>query len=229
MHDSWKLSVCWYVTPAPNGKFVKSDRIRRQDAGYTYVNVDDCYSERERSPSGDIVESRGCDVWSFNRQLNPTCTGKERFPSGMNNLTTQLHELGLYVQSDKKYYIQFSNYLPSLTFRTCGIQQSWNCGRLFWLFQNTPNLEICSTAIPAGSLVSSFRAHFRMKIGSFAPSVIPTAQWPDFSLFSETSGCSGKSGVSIYWSKSLAWCERRVTTIFICTDMIIVLVCLLGS
>lgn len=28
-----------------------------QDAGYNYVNVDDCYAEKERSPAGDIVES----------------------------------------------------------------------------------------------------------------------------------------------------------------------------
>ncbi|KAJ3570855.1 hypothetical protein NP233_g4130 [Leucocoprinus birnbaumii] len=45
-------------------------------AGYNYVNVDDCYSEKERSPEGDIVAS------------------KERFPSGMRNLTSQLHEMG---------------------------------------------------------------------------------------------------------------------------------------
>lgn len=31
--------------------------IHGQDAGYTYVNVDDCYAEKERSPNGDIVES----------------------------------------------------------------------------------------------------------------------------------------------------------------------------
>ncbi|KXN84636.1 putative alpha-galactosidase B [Leucoagaricus sp. SymC.cos] len=49
-----------------------------QAAGYNYVNVDDCYSEKERSPEGDIVES------------------KERFPSGMRNLTDQLHAMGLY-------------------------------------------------------------------------------------------------------------------------------------
>lgn len=29
-----------------------------QDAGYTRVNLDDCYSEKERSPSGDIVASK---------------------------------------------------------------------------------------------------------------------------------------------------------------------------
>ncbi|KNZ74985.1 putative alpha-galactosidase B [Termitomyces sp. J132] len=41
------------------------------------MNLDDCYSEKERSPSGDIVAN------------------KQRFPSGMNYLTDQLHKLGL--------------------------------------------------------------------------------------------------------------------------------------
>jgi len=28
-----------------------------QDVGYTYINIDDCYSEKNRSASGDIVAS----------------------------------------------------------------------------------------------------------------------------------------------------------------------------
>ncbi|KAI0676620.1 glycoside hydrolase family 27 protein [Trametes maxima] len=47
------------------------------DLGYTQVNIDDCYSEKNRSASGDIVAD------------------KLRFPSGMNNLTDQIHALGL--------------------------------------------------------------------------------------------------------------------------------------
>ncbi|KAK0464255.1 glycoside hydrolase family 27 protein [Desarmillaria tabescens] len=47
------------------------------DLGYEYVNIDDCYSERNRSSSGDILASA------------------ERFPSGMRNLTDQIHALGL--------------------------------------------------------------------------------------------------------------------------------------
>ncbi|KAH7886970.1 glycoside hydrolase family 27 protein [Phlebopus sp. FC_14] len=47
-----------------------------QEAGYNHMNLDDCYSERERSPSGDIVAS------------------KTKFPSGMKALTDQLHALG---------------------------------------------------------------------------------------------------------------------------------------
>ena len=46
------------------------------DAGYNWINLDDCYSEKKRSPSGDIVAN------------------KERFPSGMNYLTDQIHSYG---------------------------------------------------------------------------------------------------------------------------------------
>ncbi|KAI9569930.1 glycoside hydrolase family 27 protein [Boletus coccyginus] len=46
------------------------------DAGYDHINLDDCYSEKKRSPAGDIVAN------------------KARFPSGMNALTDQIHELG---------------------------------------------------------------------------------------------------------------------------------------
>ncbi|KAJ6517973.1 glycoside hydrolase family 27 protein [Mycena vitilis] len=47
------------------------------DVGYNYVNVDDCYSEKQRSAEGDIVAD------------------KTRFPSGMKWLTDQIHALGL--------------------------------------------------------------------------------------------------------------------------------------
>ncbi|KAI9066864.1 glycoside hydrolase family 27 protein [Trametes sanguinea] len=47
------------------------------DVGYTHVNIDDCYAEKNRSASGDIVANA------------------ERFPSGMNNLTDQIHSMGL--------------------------------------------------------------------------------------------------------------------------------------
>lgn len=47
-----------------------------QDAGYNHVNIDDCYSEKQRNVLGDIVANR------------------QRFPSGMNRLTDQIHKLG---------------------------------------------------------------------------------------------------------------------------------------
>ena len=31
------------------------DQLDTQDAGYTYVNIDDCYAEKYRSAIGDIV------------------------------------------------------------------------------------------------------------------------------------------------------------------------------
>ncbi|KAJ6512538.1 glycoside hydrolase family 27 protein [Mycena sanguinolenta] len=47
------------------------------DVGYNYVNVDDCYSEKQRNSNGDIVAD------------------KNRFPSGMKSLTDRIHSLGL--------------------------------------------------------------------------------------------------------------------------------------
>ncbi|KAI0367725.1 glycoside hydrolase family 27 protein [Pilatotrama ljubarskyi] len=47
------------------------------DVGYTHVNIDDCYAEKNRSASGDIVADH------------------IRFASGMNNLTDQIHDMGL--------------------------------------------------------------------------------------------------------------------------------------
>ncbi|KAF8828466.1 hypothetical protein HHX47_DHR3000284 [Lentinula edodes] len=48
-----------------------------QTAGYEYVNIDDCYAEKNRSETGDIVAN------------------SVRFSRGMNNLTDQIHALGL--------------------------------------------------------------------------------------------------------------------------------------
>ncbi|RDB30644.1 putative alpha-galactosidase B [Hypsizygus marmoreus] len=55
-------------------KLMKS--LGLQAAGYNYVNIDDCYSERNRSASGDIVED------------------KVRFKGGMKKLNAQIHALG---------------------------------------------------------------------------------------------------------------------------------------
>lgn len=48
-----------------------------KDVGYNYVNIDDCYSEKKRNETGDIIAH------------------KERFPSGMRTLTDKIHGLGL--------------------------------------------------------------------------------------------------------------------------------------
>ncbi|KAI0055502.1 glycoside hydrolase family 27 protein [Artomyces pyxidatus] len=47
------------------------------DLGYNYMNIDDCWHEPSRSPDGFLVAN------------------KERFPSGMKNLTDSIHALGL--------------------------------------------------------------------------------------------------------------------------------------
>ncbi|KXN84641.1 putative alpha-galactosidase B [Leucoagaricus sp. SymC.cos] len=47
-----------------------------QDAGYSYVNIDDCYAEKNRSQGGDIIEDR------------------VRFKNGMKKLNEGVHALG---------------------------------------------------------------------------------------------------------------------------------------
>ncbi|KAK6996482.1 alpha-galactosidase [Favolaschia claudopus] len=47
------------------------------DVGYNYVNIDDCYSEKQRNTNGDIVAD------------------KVRFPMGMRWLTDRIHSVGL--------------------------------------------------------------------------------------------------------------------------------------
>ncbi|KAL0959538.1 hypothetical protein HGRIS_011251 [Hohenbuehelia grisea] len=47
------------------------------DVGYNRINIDDCYSLRERNANGDLVED------------------PQRFPFGMKNLTAEISQLGL--------------------------------------------------------------------------------------------------------------------------------------
>ncbi|EIW78698.1 glycoside hydrolase family 27 protein [Coniophora puteana RWD-64-598 SS2] len=47
------------------------------DVGYNYVNIDDCYSLKERDAKGNIVED------------------PDKFPHGMRTLTNKIHDLGL--------------------------------------------------------------------------------------------------------------------------------------
>ncbi|KAI0049699.1 glycoside hydrolase family 27 protein [Auriscalpium vulgare] len=58
------------------------------ELGYKYMNLDDCWHEPQRSPDGFLVANR------------------ERFPSGMNNLTDTIHALGLKagIYSDSGWY-----------------------------------------------------------------------------------------------------------------------------
>ncbi|KAH9478773.1 putative alpha-galactosidase B [Psilocybe cubensis] len=73
----------WVTRTKPNENVVPHTPLEQialrnnSDLGYDHMNIDDCYSEKKRSPEGDIVAN------------------KERFPSGMNALTDQIHSLGL--------------------------------------------------------------------------------------------------------------------------------------
>jgi alpha-galactosidase len=55
-------------------KLMKS--LGLQAAGYNYVNIDDCYAEKNRTAAGDIIEDQ------------------VRFKNGMVNLNKQIHALG---------------------------------------------------------------------------------------------------------------------------------------
>ncbi|VDB86890.1 unnamed protein product [Peniophora sp. CBMAI 1063] len=47
------------------------------DAGYNFMNIDDCWAEKNRSADGSVVADA------------------ERFPNGMKNLTDQIHGMGM--------------------------------------------------------------------------------------------------------------------------------------
>lgn len=102
-------TLCW---PRPNWwrvsasrlvwSFVEFWRYRslnfQQSAGYNYVNIDDCWAEKNRSTSGDLVAG--------DKSITPVLSGHSRssfffypdqlrFKSGMKTLTDQIHALGL--------------------------------------------------------------------------------------------------------------------------------------
>ncbi|CDO76926.1 hypothetical protein BN946_scf185006.g8 [Trametes cinnabarina] len=88
------LAVCPLSPFAPPSP---SDLLTLQHVGYTHVNIDDCYAEKNRSPSGDILASPYPSRPPFSLPHPPrnTPTDAQRFPSGMNNLTHHIHNLGL--------------------------------------------------------------------------------------------------------------------------------------
>ena len=63
------------------------------------MNLDDCYSEKNRSASGDIVARThflppwvGFDLFV---RTGSIISDKTRFPSGMKFLTNKIHSLGM--------------------------------------------------------------------------------------------------------------------------------------
>lgn len=52
----WKHSAFWWITFFAL-ETLKSYAYHDKDVGYNYVSIDDCYSEKNRSSSGDIVAS----------------------------------------------------------------------------------------------------------------------------------------------------------------------------
>jgi len=87
-YNTWNAYHC----DIDENKILETSRYMKSlglvDVGYNRMNLDDCYSEKERDSNGDIVAN------------------KERFPSGMNNLTDQIHALGMHagIYSDSGWF-----------------------------------------------------------------------------------------------------------------------------
>ncbi|TFK37979.1 glycoside hydrolase family 27 protein [Crucibulum laeve] len=87
-YNTWNAYHCEYN----ESMIVRTAQLMKSlgllDAGYDHVNLDDCYSEKKRNANGDIVASQ------------------EKFPAGMNDLTDQIHALGMKagIYSDSGWY-----------------------------------------------------------------------------------------------------------------------------
>ncbi|KAI0726672.1 glycoside hydrolase family 27 protein [Fomitopsis betulina] len=75
-YNTWNAYYC----DINEDKILKTAELMQslglKDLGYDYVNVDDCYSKKQRNEDGDIVED------------------PEKFPSGMRTLTDKIHKMG---------------------------------------------------------------------------------------------------------------------------------------
>ena len=60
------------------------------------MNLDDCWGEKNRSAAG-LLQASALFVLLQYARLTDARSDAERFPSGFNNLTDQLHEMGLCV------------------------------------------------------------------------------------------------------------------------------------
>jgi alpha-galactosidase len=64
--------------------------------GYHYVNIDDCYAEKNRTASGDIIPG----LWEVsnhsNCRVDQMISDKIRFPN-IKAMTDEIHAMGLYV------------------------------------------------------------------------------------------------------------------------------------
>ncbi|KIL60293.1 glycoside hydrolase family 27 protein [Amanita muscaria Koide BX008] len=76
-YNTWNAFQCNIDEDLVYGQAQAMKSLGLLDVGYTYVNIDDCYAEKNRSASGDIVPDQ------------------IRFKSGMPALTSKIHALGL--------------------------------------------------------------------------------------------------------------------------------------
>ncbi|KAF5389448.1 hypothetical protein D9757_004286 [Collybiopsis confluens] len=107
-YNTWNAYHCDIDEPL----IVNTTRLMKSlglaDLGFQYMNIDDCWAEKTRSPSGDLV-------------ANAT-----RFPSGFNNLTDQIHDLGLKagIYSDSGWFtcqLYPGSYLNEVRYDNCAV------------------------------------------------------------------------------------------------------------
>ncbi|KDQ32138.1 glycoside hydrolase family 27 protein [Pleurotus ostreatus PC15] len=87
-YNTWNAFHCEINETVVAAAAVRMKTLGLTDFGYEFVNIDDCYSEKQRNKDGDIV-------------ADPV-----RFPSGMRNLTDFIRTLGLKsgIYSDAGWY-----------------------------------------------------------------------------------------------------------------------------
>ncbi|KAF4564487.1 hypothetical protein EYR36_002423 [Pleurotus pulmonarius] len=87
-YNTWNAFHCKINETVVAEAAVRMKTLHLTDFGYEFVNIDDCYSEKQRNKDGDIV-------------ADPV-----RFPSGMRNLTDFIRTLGLKsgIYSDAGWY-----------------------------------------------------------------------------------------------------------------------------
>lgn len=68
-----------------------------QAAGYSWINLDDCYATKNRSASGNIVAGPSVSSLYHTSSLQPACVREDpvKWPSGLKSTTSKVKKLGL--------------------------------------------------------------------------------------------------------------------------------------
>lgn len=135
-----------------------------KDAGYEYVNIDDCWQDSKRDESGNIVPD------------------KEKFPSGMKNLADYIHSKGLKFGIYSSAGVKTCNGYPGsrgYEFQDALTYASWGVDylKLDWCYASTQN-TVASYSLMGQALkeagrpiVFSICEHGRTEPWTWAPKI----------------------------------------------------------